>query len=526
MELEWILRKVHFEVFVIPFPIRDGARDAAMVKRAGGALLLAVKIDHEAKRPVSTQLYVALRDLILSGGFSAGDRLPASRTLARDLALSRTTVIEAFDRLTAEGLIESRVGAGAYVSRALDADRPRPPAVGVRAGGTRKPRIARAMAQSVGRFGERARLPSAARAFTTALPAFDAFPMAQWARLFAKHWRSQRDAVMGYGDPFGHPQLRQAIAAHLRANRGIACDAGQVFIVGGAQQAFHLIGSILLNPGDRVWFENPGAIGARNSFIASGADLIPVPVDREGLRVAEGLKRAPNFRLAFVTPSHQQPLGMSMSLARRFALLAAAERAGAWIVEDDYDGEFAFAGSPLPTLKSVDATGLVIYVGTFSKSLFPSLRLGFLLVPHALVDVLNTIMSKLLHGVPSCVQQVVAEFIDEGHFASHLRRMRKIYAERHDVLCAAARRRLGGLIDIVPSHSGLHTIGHLRTGLSELAVAKAAGERQITVSPISRFCMSPVPVRGLVLGFGGICPAEIEAGVAVLGEVLEQQLRR
>jgi GntR family transcriptional regulator / MocR family aminotransferase len=497
-----------------------------VVKRAGGSLVLSISIDHASPRPVSTQLYGGLRDLILSGGFAAGGRLPATRTLARQLALSRTTVVDAFERLVAEGLVESRVGAGTYVSKALDAQRPGAPDSGRTPSVGTPPRLSRAMAHSIGRFSERQRLPAAARAFTTALPAFDAFPMAQWARLSAKHWRSNRDDVMGYGDPFGHPRLRQAIATHLRSNRGIGCDPDQIFIVGGAQQAFHLLGSVLLDPGDKVWFENPGAIGARNSLITSGAELVPVPVDDEGLRVDEGLRSSPRFRLAFVTPSHQQPLGMVMSLERRFALLSAAQRAGAWIVEDDYDGEFSFGGSPLPTLKSVDATGLVIYVGTFSKSLFPSLRLGYMLVPPALVDSLRSIMSKLLHGVPSCVQAVVAEFMDEGHFASHVRRMRRIYAERHDALCAAAQRRLGGLLEVVPSQSGLHTFGHLRAGLSELAVSKAAAQRSITASPIARFSIAPVAVTGLVLGFGGTPPAEIDAGVEVLGQVLEQQAFR
>ncbi len=493
-----------------------------MVKRAGGALLLSITIDPQSSRPVSTQLYVLLRDLILAGGFAVGERLPASRTLARDLGLSRTTVIEAFDRLTAEGLIESRVGAGAFVSKALQAARPRLPASAApEPGGARPPpRLSRAMTQAVGRFAERQRLPSNARAFTTALPAFEAFPMAIWARLAAKHWRSSRNDVMGYGAPFGHAPLRQAIALHLRANRGISCEAEQIFIVGGAQQAFHLIGTTLLDPGDKVWFENPGAIGARNSLIAAGADLVPVPVDEHGLCVAEGLKLSPQFRLAFVTPSHQQPLGTVMSLERRFALLHAAEQAGAWIIEDDYDGEFSFGGAPLPTLKSVDTTGLVIYVGTFSKSLFPSLRLGYLLAPPALVDTLNSIMNKLLNGVPTSTQAVVAEFIDEGHFAAHLRRMRRIYAERHEALCRAARRELAGALDIVPSHSGLHTIGWLSGAASEQSVVAAAEQRDVTVSPITRFAIAPVHACGLVLGFGGVSPQQIENGVQVLAAVL------
>lgn len=497
-----------------------------MVKRAGGALLLGVRIDHDSARPVTTQLYVALRELILAGGVAAGARLPATRTLAKETGVSRTTVIEAFDRLVAEGLVESRVGAGTYVAKVLDAARPRPAPVAAPQAASAPPRLSRAMARSVARFGERRRLPSVARAFTTALPAFDAFPMAQWARLSAKHWRRHRNEVMGYGDPFGHPALRQAIAAHLMANRGIKCDAGQIFIVAGAQQAFSLIASALVNPGDRVWFENPGAIGARNSLIAAGAELTPVPVDEQGLRVDEGLRRAPRFRLAFVTPSHQQPLGMVMSLERRFALLNAAERARAWIIEDDYDGEFPFGGAPLPTLKSVDATGLVIYVGTFSKSLFPSLRLGYFLAPPALADTLGSIMSKVMHGVPTFVQAVVAEFLDDGHFAAHLRRMRRIYAERHDALCAAAQRRLTGLLDVVESQSGLHTIGHLAPGLHENAVVEAALARDITVSGIGRYALTRMPSRGLVLGFGGVPPKDIEAGVAVLGEVLEAQLRR
>lgn len=497
-----------------------------MVKRAGGSLLLSVAIDHASQRPVSTQLYASLREMILSGGFSAGERLPASRTLARDLELSRTTIVEAFERLKAEGLVESRTGSGTYVSVALRAERPRPQAPSARVKQIAAPRLSAMMDAAIGKFGDRQRLPHSARAFTTALPAFDAFPVAQWARVSARYWRSGRDDVMGYGDPCGDMRLRKVIASHLRANRGFACDTEQIFIVGGAQQAFHLIGTTLLDPGDKVWFENPGAIGARNSLIAAGAELVPIPIDGAGLVVDEGLRRCPRFRLAFVTPSHQQPLGSVMSLERRFALLRAAERAGAWVIEDDYDGEFFFGGVPPPTLKSVDATGLVIYVGTFSKSLFPSLRLGYLVAPPAMVETFRAIMSKVLQGVPSFTQAVVAEFIDEGHFASHLRRMRRLYAERHDALRQAARRRLGGLLELAPADGGLHTVAYLHRSFSEIDIVKAADVRGVTVSPISRFAIAPVDRRGLVLGFGGVRPEEIDAGVDTLAGVLERQVRR
>jgi GntR family transcriptional regulator/MocR family aminotransferase len=497
-----------------------------MVKRAGGALLLSIALDPDSARPINTQLYVTLRDLMLSGAIAAGARLPASRTLARDLGVSRTTVIDAFDRLIAEGLVESRVGSGTFVSDVLNSERPKPAKIEGKSGPHRqKPSLSKAMDWAVDRFSDRPRLPFSPRAFVTALPAFDAFPMAQWARLAAKHWRGAREDVMGYGAPFGDAKLREAIAAHLRANRGIACEMEQIFIVGGAQQAFHLIGTVLLNPGDKVWFENPGAIGARNGLLASGAELVPVPVDQDGLRVEDGLKRAPDFRLVFVTPSHHQPLGHIMSLERRFALLNSAEQAGAWIVEDDYDGEFFFGRRPLPTLKSVDRTGLVIYVGTFSKSLFPALRLGFMLVPPSLVSTFQKVSTAFVQGVPSSVQAVVAEFIEEGYFATHIRRMRRIYEERHAALYDAAQRQLDGLLDVVRSDSGLHTIGYLPASLSEIAVAREAQARRIVVSPIARFSIEPAAVNGLVLGFGAIKPPEIKSGVAVLREVLEGMIK-
>ena len=495
-----------------------------MVKRAGGSLLLSIKIDRESHQPVSTQLCLALRDLILTGGFLAGERLPASRTLARELGLSRTTIIEVFDRLVAEGLVESRTGAGTFVSAVLNVSRPRPAQPDAPSVVRTAPRLSTMMAQAVSRFGDRQRLPHMPRAFTTALPAFDVFPMAQWARLSAKYLRGARDELMGYGDPDGSAPLRRALASHLRANRGITCDPGQIFIVGGAQQAFHLIGSTLLNPGEKVWFENPGAIGARNSLIACGAELVPVPVDAEGLQVDEALRLSPQFRLAFVTPSHQQPMGCVMSLARRFALLHAAERAGAWVIEDDYDGEFFFGGRPPPTLKSVDTTGQVIYVGTFSKSLFPALRLGYMLVPATLVDTFRTIMRKFLQGVPSHTQALVAAFLDDGHFSAHVRRMRHIYLERHEALLTASRKHLTGLLEVVPTPSGLHTVAYLPPAVSEVAISREADRHHVTASPIGRFALAPVATNGLVLGFGGVAPKLIEAGVEVLAHVLENRL--
>jgi GntR family transcriptional regulator/MocR family aminotransferase len=497
-----------------------------MIKRVGGALLLSIEIDHDALGTVSNQLYTAMREMIHAGGLHQGERLPASHTLAKDLKISRTTVINVFEILTSEGLVESRTGAGTYVSNAWMAtrpDTPKPGNVEINRQPMRKPHLSRIFTQAMDAFADR--LPHKTKAFTTALPAFDAFPRALWAQHAARHWRDDTEVSLGYADPRGYWPLRQAIASHLLSNRGIKCEAEQIFIVSGAQQAFQLIGSLLLDPNDDVWFENPGAIGARNSLITCGANLIPVPVDEDGLVVESGLEQAPDFRLAFVTPSHQQPLGVSMSVERRYALLQAAEDANAYIIEDDYDGEFRYSGHPPPTLKSIDSIGRVIYVGTFSKTLFPALRLGFFLAPEPLVGVFNRVSEALLQGVPTSNQAVVADFMQEGHFATHIRRMRKIYAERHQVLCDAASEHLSGLLDIVPTDTGLHTIGRLAPGLSETEISRDALERDIVVTPIERYCIAPCDVKGLVLGFSGIKPPEIITGVDILAEVLNRQVR-
>jgi GntR family transcriptional regulator/MocR family aminotransferase len=489
-----------------------------MVKRAGGALLHHIVIDPDADRTIASQLIGALRNLILGGALKPGDRLPASRTLAAELSISRSTVVEAFEQLLAEGLIETQVGAGSFVSQRLEEEHFYPAAAPKAPPRLAQPeRLARLMDAATGRFNRR--LQHQPRAFTTAMPAFDAFPVAQWSRLVAKHWRGDRATVLGYNDAHGEMVLRQAIAQHLRSNRGITCDWSQVFVFAGAQQAFQLIAGILVDPGDPVWFENPGAIGARNCFVVHGAQVVPVPVDEDGLRVDIGLERAANFRLAFVTPGHQQPLGAKMTYDRRLALFQAAAGSGAWIVEDDWDGDFSFAGRPQPALKSIDTGDRVIYVGSFSKSLFPALRIGYVVAPLSLVQIFEAALGAFSSSVPTSLQSAVAEFMLEGHFATHIRRMRKLYAERHDALVDAANEKLTPWFDIQATTMGLHTVGFLKRGLNAADVAEAAAKRDITVAPISRFCIEPYGREGLVLGFSGIAPAKIRAGVGILAEV-------
>jgi GntR family transcriptional regulator/MocR family aminotransferase len=493
-----------------------------MVKRSGGELLLAISVDRSAGKSVTAQVYRAVKQLIVSGDLAPGKRLPSSRTFANELKISRTTAIAVFERLASEGLIVSRTGAGSFVSTAADALRPRARLV-VENERPATTKLADLITEASPRFFQRLAHPDRPRAFITGLPDYNAFPLAIWSRLSAKHWREPRDTIMGYSDPNGLMSLRQAIADHLRGSRGIACEAGQIFIVNGAQQAFDLIGRVLLNRGDAVWFENPGAIGARNSLIACGARMVPVPVDKEGLSVETGLRLAPDFRLAFVTPAHQHPKGVEMSLERRAALLGAANERDAWVVEDDYDGEFRYDGRPLPTLKSADHAERVIYVGTFSKSMFPSLRLGFYLAPKPLVPIFERISGAFLHGVPSSIQAVQAAFIAEGHFATHLRRMREIYRERHEAFHEEAERRLGGLLDVDRSAAGFHVVGRFTSPRHEEdAVQRAAAQAGITVSTLGRFCIEPIAEKGLVLGVSAIDPRTIRKGVEVLASVLER----
>jgi GntR family transcriptional regulator/MocR family aminotransferase len=491
------------------------------MKIKAGAILSSIRIDRAMDRKISVQLYMGLRDIILAGGVQPGERLPASRTLGSDLGVSRTTVIEALDRLIAEGLLESRVGSGTFVSTALAGQPGRSKPAQPSAAPLNRLALSRATARATGKLVRRSRLPHRSQAFITALPALDKFPMAHWARLSARHWRESRDDVMGYGHPYGLPRLRSAIAAHLNASRGIHCDAEQILIVGGAQEAFSLIGTLLLNPGDPVWFENPGAIGARNAFIAQGAKLVPISIDEEGLSVDEGLRKASKFRLAFVTPSHQQPLGRIMSLPRRLDLLKAAEDANAFIVEDDYDGDFYYGHQPQPTLKSIDTQNRVIYVGTFSKSLFPSLRLGYLLAPGGLTDIFRDISSSFLSGVPTAQQAIVADFMEEGLFATHIRQMRRLYKERHDRLLTETRR-LSDWLDVKPASGGFHTVGYINDDMDEQVLVECAARENVVVAPLGRYCLAPVVQKGIVLGFGACHEHEIKKGVNVLAKLRDK----
>lgn len=483
------------------------------------ALSLPLLLAEDGASPLYQQVYEQLRNAILAGNIAPGTRLPATRAIARELAISRNTVVSAFDQLLAEGYIESRVGDGSYVSRALPDDLLRaqaPAQVSV------PPTFGRSASQRGSLLAttpvNRQRAAIATNAFRPGLPALELFPFETWARIAAASWRTADPALLGYSDPQGYSPLREAIAAYLGASRGVHCTAEEVIITSGSQQGLDLAVRVLLDPGDQVWFEDPGYIGARGACLAAGAQIVPVPIDDAGLDVDAGIARAPHARLAYITPSHQYPTGVTMSLARRLALIEWARSNGAWLVEDDYDSEFRYTGRPLPALQGLDTNRRTIYIGTFSKVLLPALRLGYLVVPRHLVTTFANARALADRSSPAIDQAILAEFIRAGHFARHIRRMRKVYAERQSVLLAAAERFLRGRIELAPAETGMHLIGWLPPGADDETIAERAARYGVVVSPLTHYAIEPLPRPGLMLGYAAVSPEAITDAVRRLAE--------
>jgi GntR family transcriptional regulator/MocR family aminotransferase len=494
-----------------------------MVKLESGVLLQSLSIDRNSTVPVGAQVALKIRAMIVSGDLTSGERLPSSRVLATDLGVSRSTITAVFDQLIAEGMISSWTGSGSFVSTELAFQQADIVLEEQKISSAHiEPHLAKLNLLESSDYVPRLPKFKLGGAFATGMPAMDAFPMAIWSKISAKCWREDREKMLSYPPVYGIGELREAITFHLRANRGIACLPDEVIVFNGAQHAFNRIGSILLNPGDPVWFENPGTIGARNALLALGAKLVPVPIDDQGMNVEAGLAKSPSPKLIFTTPAHQHPLGITMSLKRRFELLNVANLANAWIIEDDYVGEFHYRAPSPQTLKSVDKQGRVIYVGTFSKSLFPALRLGYVVAPPKLAEIFRKFASATLQGTPSHTQMVVARFIGGGHFSTHLRRMRKLYSERHQALIDGATLHLPDLVKVHPSTTGLHTTASLAPGLDENDISRMAESAGLQVTPISRFCIEPVKQSGLVLGFSTTTPKEIVAGLKKLSKVVKK----
>ena len=417
------------------------------MKRVPPGVPPVIAVDRTSATPLYRQLYERYREAIVERRLRAGQRLPSTRSLAAELRISRMPVLNAFEQLLAEGYFESRVGAGTFVASSLPDQRPSPDDKPANreppAGSTRRPVSRRS--EAILRAEPEPWLQGWG-AFRVSQPAVDRFPLQVWSSLVARHSRNPRASLLHYGGPMGYGPFREAVAAYLRTARAVRCEAEQIMVVSGSQQALEISARVLLDPGSRVWIEEPGYRGARDVLTLAGARLVPVPVDGEGLDVAAGMARdsqLPQARAAYVTPSHQYPLGATMSASRRLQLLDWAQRSGAWILEDDYDSEYRYESLPVAALQGLDRDSRVLYIGTFSKVLFPALRLGYLVIPADLVARFAAVREAMDIFPPALYQAVLTDFILEGHFARHLRRMRLLYRERRDALVEALGKELG-----------------------------------------------------------------------------------
>jgi GntR family transcriptional regulator/MocR family aminotransferase len=459
-------------------------------------------------------LYGELRSAILDGRLAPGARLPASRDFAHQYELSRGTVVSVMERLQAEGYTTSRVGFGTWVNR-VQAPRPARQA-------TSTPAYLRRVISTYKRPQPWIDLAfvEGIRPFRIGVPAITEFPSEIWGRIAANRARHFGSWLKKDADRRGYRPLREAIAEYLRTSRGVRCAAEQIVLVSGIQQALDLLARLLLKKNDPIWMEDPAYFGARVAFDNVGARIVAVPVDEEGLSVSAGIKICPGAMGAYVTPAHQFPLGVTMSLERRMALLRWAARAGAFLIEDDYDSEYRFGGPPVPALQSLDNHSSVIFTGSFSKTLFPALRVGYVVLPAPLVEPFVSLRYRTDFRNSSFDQAVLCDFIVDGHLARHLRRMRNLYAERLANLIEGSRQHLGGLLEISSVRAGLYTIGYLKNGMASRQAEKLAEAQGIEVLAVDRCTLRRSDPNALLLGFGGFDEAAIRRGLIRLAKAL------
>ena len=476
------------------------------------------RLSANADLPLHRQLYEALRRAMLDGKLASGDRLPSSRELATDLDLSRNTVVAALNQLTVEGYLASHIGSGTYVNDNV----PKAPAP-----------TAASFAGHAGLVSKRgAALANTYCAheleiqpFTGGIADFSAFPTALWQRLQNKHWRMSYPDMLDYSSSGGYAPLRRAVADYLRVFRSVQLDTEQVIITSGTQQSLELCAQMLADHGDTVWVEDPAYWGAVKAFMATGLNMRGIRVDEEGIAPDAADETAPP-RLIYVTPSHQYPTGAVMSLARRHQLLAMARKHHAWILEDDYDSEFRFSGPPLSSLQGLDRDARVLYMGSFSKVLYPGLKLGYLVVPKHMAAAFKGAHYDLNRPGQLPLQAALAEFIEMGHFSSALRRARQSYAERRRCLLEALKPCLGSRAQITGAEQGLHLCLRLSSAVDDAALAHRIEQLGMTVRPLSSYCLQRSDVKGLVIGYGYASLSEIERLGPRLASVIKHEAVR
>lgn len=476
------------------------------------ALPLLARLDREAGG-VGRQLLRLLRDAITRGELAAGERLPSTRALALSIGLARGTVTEVYDQLAAEGYLDARVGAGTRVAAVIELGAQQAPSAAQ--GGGAPPLSLRAQHYAALAHGM-APLPPVP--FAVAVPAGEAAPDDQWRKLGNRVRASRAAAPATYADPQGVPALREAIADYLRRARAVTCDPAQILITAGTQQGLYLAAKVLAQPGDTAWAEDPAYLGLIAVLEDRGLAVRRLPVDHEGMRVEDGVAQWPRARAAFVSPSHQFPLGMPMSMARRMALIAWAREAGAYVVEDDYDSELRYAGHPFPSMQGLDPSR-VVYLGTLSKVMFPSLRLGYLVAPSHLVDAFVGARTLMDRHAPTTEQHVLAAYMREGLFEAHIRRIRGVYGERLRWLEEAMARHLAPWGRLEPGDQGMHRVLWLAPGIDDVAVVRLAAERGLALRALSPMYGGPARESGLMMGFGAYTRAQIETAAAELGRV-------
>ena len=489
-----------------------------MVKAAKGALLSTLEINRSSSAPIYRQIEDFLRQMILDGALLPSQKLPSTRELALELGVSRITIKSVYEQLISEGYVQGKTGAGTFVSEGLDGETPVVPSVDtIRKdyfdGNFSKTAEHISFSQASARYGSI--LP-----FRPGVPALDKFPVKRWNKYLSRATTKSDIANFSYGDLLGSEKLRASIARHLADSRGMKVDPKQILITSGAQQAFVLISYVLMNKNDTIWYENPGHIAGRDLLKIVGGDVSPVPIDKEGLNLPYAVLNFSKPKLIFTTPSHQQPLGITMSLQRRLTLLKYAHENASWVIEDDYDSEFRYRGRPLPALAALDKVGRVLYVGTFSKSLFPSVRIGYVVVPEILVDTFAKTRNIFGQTSSAITEEALSNFMDDGGFAEHIRKMRRLYRERRDILLDALKNHCSNILEPQQTDAGMHIIADIKNGMSDRLAHLQLLNAGIDSLPLSIYYEGSVQRQALVLGFSGVQKKVIPKLVTKMGRVL------
>ena len=493
-----------------------------MPKQISEIPLVSLKIDHQSNTPLYRQLYNNFRQSILNGKFSPGQKLPGTRSLAAELNISRNTVVLAFEQLLLEGYLKGKIGSGTFVNEIPDN------ILNVKEKVNRKKSGKKISTNLINQLGspeliQRNTSSEQIIPFQNGVPSLDEFPIKTWVKLNNQTAKTTSEVQLGYGDAAGYWPLREEIASYLRTYRAVNCNAEQIIIVNGSQQGLDLVMRVLLNPGDYVWHEDPGYFGARASMLFAGAKIFPSPLDDEGLDVEYSSKKYLPPRLIYTTPSHQFPLGYTMSISRRIQVLQYASKNDCWIIEDDYDSEFRYSGNPLPSLQGMDKNSCVLYLGTFSKVLFPGLRLGYLVLPDPeMLNLFVSAKSMMDRQSPTFEQIITSQFLKEGYFTKHIRKMRILYKERQEFLIKEVEKEIGNLIKLKSSEAGMHLIAWLPENFDEIKISKKAKENNLIVYPVSEYVLKFKQKPGLFLGYTAFDKNKLKAGVQKLKKVLNQ----